>query len=41
VGGYFKSRLFILFMNSLDLNDPPTAVGGILESAEAWVIERT
>jgi len=33
VGGSFKSSLFILnhalLMNSLDLKDPPTAVGGI------------
>jgi hypothetical protein len=29
VGGYFKSNLFISKINSKDLNNPPTSVGGI------------
>jgi len=42
VGGYFRSLLFILFpMNSVDLNDPPTSVGGIQNVSEDFCIDRT
>ncbi len=40
MGGYFKFGLLILFINSLDLNDPPTAVGGVRIPSGMYVLEK-